>query len=249
MATSGSYNYARTRNDLINQSLRIIQAIGQGEEADPRMLTEAADTLNNMVMSFAGDGMPLWAIKESAAVTLTAGVGTYNIGIGQTINQVAPLRMLQAWLRYTPTNPDYDIELNMLTREEYYNLSPKDVVGHPVNIWHEPYTTIGGTELHGKLILWPVPDATTAATRTLHFIYHRPYQDFDASTDNPDFPREWYEAIIWGLAERLSYEYGTAFAERSMIAKKAEQFYHRALWHGAQEGSMFIQPERRLGYR
>lgn len=53
-------------------------------------------------------------------------------------------------------------------------------------------------------------------------------QDFDTAPDNPDFPVQWNQALIWGLADELSFDYGIPDAEKSKISKKAALEYIRA---------------------
>ena len=70
-----------------------------------------------------------------------------------------------------------------------------------------------------------------------------PFEDFSLSTDIPDFPSYWFNALKWGLADQLAYEYGVGLAERSMITKKALYHKTQALSFGGEEGSLKIQPQ------
>jgi hypothetical protein len=51
--------------------------------------------------------------------------------------------------------------------------------------------------------------ATSYYSDTLFYLKYKRLQDFNISSDNPDFPVEWSEALIYGLAARLAPEYGT----------------------------------------
>jgi hypothetical protein len=65
----------------------------------------------------------------------------------------------------------------------------------------------------------------------------------NSSSDNLDFPSYWTEAVIFGLAWRLSYEYGTPIMDRQELQKAAEFFHTQALSFGTEEGSLFFQPD------
>ena len=58
-----------------------------------------------------------------------------------------------------------------------------------------------------------------------------------------DFPRYWYEAVIYGLASRLSREYGIPVQDRQELKQEAEMFHQQALSFGTEEGSLYLQPD------
>jgi len=91
--------------------------------------------------------------------------------------------------------------------------------------------------------------AATAATtgNYIRLVYQRPYEDFDASTDEPDFPQEWFDAIKFGLADRLAPEYGVPIVDRNDIKNRAMQLKLDALMAGTEEGSFNFMVDRR-GY-
>jgi len=91
--------------------------------------------------------------------------------------------------------------------------------------------------------LWPVPDTYSIANRTLKLVYQRPFEDFVSGVDTADMPQFWLEAIIYGLAWRLSGEFGTPPNDRAVLAKEAEVFHTRALSFGNEEGSFYFRPD------
>ncbi len=115
MPTSGSTDFSVTRDDIIKRALRLIGALAQGETPTSDQTTEAALALNGLVKAWQVDGMPLWAVK-TYAITLTDSVGTYRIGVGQTVNTPKPLKVLQAFNH--DTNSDVDIPMRILTHQE-----------------------------------------------------------------------------------------------------------------------------------
>ena len=82
----------------------------------------------------------------------------------------------------------------------------------------------------------------TLATTTVRIWYQVPFADMDASTDNIDFPSYLTEAIIFGLAWRLSFEYGIPLMDRQQFQKDYEYFKQEALSFGTEEGSLYLMP-------
>jgi hypothetical protein len=237
MTTSNSTDFSVTRDQLIAGALRIAGAIAQGETPSATLVTETAEALNMLVKSMQADGMPLWALKKYE-VTLTA-TGDYTIGVSQTVNTPKPLKVLQAYLHNTSS--DVDTPIRVINKQEYEMLGNKTSVGLPNQLYYEPLITTGVMHVH------PVPDATIAAAYTVKIIYQRPFEDFDATADEPDFPQEYYDCLKFGLADRIAPEHGLSIQERSDLSRRAKEMRIEALSFGTEEGSMFFQPDNR-GY-
>jgi hypothetical protein len=76
-------------------------------------------------------------------------------------------------------------------------------------------------------------------------VYQRPFEDFDAAIDEPDFPQEWFDALKYGLATRLAPEYGVPATERQLLTAEMTRIKQEALSMGMEEGSIFFQPDWR----
>jgi hypothetical protein len=230
--TSGAYNYSTTRDAIILRSLRIIGAIGQGETAaqNATAVTEAAEALNDLCKEWEADGMPLWAISKWPVIP-TESLSTYLIVNG-------PLKVIQAWRHLTDS--DTDSPLLVITRQEYQLLGSKTSEGSPSQVWYDPP---GNYSHPGIATFYVTPDLNAQTNETYILVGQKPFENFNASTDLPDFPQYWYNAIKWGLADQLSYEYGVGLSERSMITKKALYHKEQALSFGTEEGSYKIQPQ------
>ena len=240
MATSASTNYTVTRDDVIKRALRIIGAIGQGETPPTDAVTEAAVALNQIVKEWNADGMQLWKYITTSAITLVASTTSYQIGIGATVNQTAPLKVTQAWLRNTTTNAD--TPLILITKQEYDMLSVKSQTGQPNQLYYFPPGAVA-TEQVGTIYLFPTPNSDTATNLRLYLTGMTSIMDFDASSDTADFPSFYYNALAWALADQLSYEYGVPYAQQAMITKKAEVHKEKALGFDREEGSLYLQPD------
>ena len=238
MSTSGTTTYSTTRDDIIKRALRLIGVLAQGETPTADQVSEASVALNGLVKAWQADGMPLWAIS-TLPVTLVAGKSTYTIGTAVTNDIVndKPLKVMQCWNHNSTSN--VDIPMRILTQNEYNRLGNKTSSGSPIQMYYQPNRD------NGTLYLFPVPASTDAASQTLRLVYQRPYQDFNASTDAPDFPQEWYDAVTYGLASRLAPEYGIPAADRKTLWQETSVIKQEALSFGTEEGSLYFQVDRR----
>jgi hypothetical protein len=230
MATSGSYTFTQTRDDIIKRALRLIGALAQGETPTTDQVTEAAIALNGLVKAWEADGMPLWAITQKT-LTLVSGQSTY------TVTTPKPLKVLQAWNHNTTSN--VDVPMRVITKQEYNILGNKTSTGNPIQLYYDPRRDSG--EFH----LFPVPSTVEQAANTIQYVCQIPFEDFNASTDNPDFPQEWYDAVTYGLACRLAPEYGLPIADRKTLWQEMTIIKQDALNFGLEEGSLFFQVDRR----
>lgn len=100
-----------------------------------------------------------------------------------------------------------DTPLNFLTLQEYESLPNKAMptfVSDPTALYYEsqfggglyqPVNTGGGV-----LYLDAFPQDIT---KHLHIVYLRPIMDLINSSDNPEYPQQWYRALCWGLAKEI----------------------------------------------
>jgi hypothetical protein len=236
MATSGTYDFTTNRDSLIKGALRLVGGLGQGETPTAAQYTEAAEALNMYVKAMANKGVPLWAIKK-VEVTLVEGQAEYEIGPGKATNTTKPLKLYT--INRNDNANDTSINLLEVSQREYFNLTNKEVKGVPNQVYFEPLLN------YSKLYVYPTPDAYTAANNTVEITYQSHIQDFDVSTDEPDFPQEFFEALKYGLAVRLSGEYGMERFDRTHLKQEYKEILDDALGFNAEEASMFFQPERR----
>jgi hypothetical protein len=236
MATSGTADFSVTRDEIIKRALRLLGVIAQGQTPSAIMIEEAASALNGLVKAWMADGMPLWAMKQ-AALTMVDGQKAYTIKIGGDLSIYKPLKVYQAWLHNNDTN--IDVPMRILTRQEYNILGNKETQGMPIQVYYEPLRD------EGIMHLFPRPDSYSADNCEVVFVYQRPFEDFDAATDNPDFPQEWYDAVTYGLATRLAPEYGIPTSDRKTLWQEMTVIKQEALNFGLEEGSLYFGVERR----
>lgn len=234
MTTSGQTIIEMNRDSICAAALRKIGAIALGQTPSATEVTNASEALNNLVAEFQTLGMPLWARKDST-VTMTASVSSYTIGVGQTVNIPFPLKILQAWTVATSGGAIQELWPNPI--DTFNRLPTANATGTPSQYNYQPFIN------YGVLRIWPQPDATTVADRTLHISYMYPFEGFTAAANTPYFPREWNNALIYGLTDLLAPEYGVPLNDRGMFKKEAKDHLETALDFGMENASLTFSPQ------
>lgn len=234
MSTSGSTNFATDRDSIIKGALRLVGAISQGDTPTTDQVNEASEALNMLMKHWMIDGMQLWALKNTS-FSLTASTNTYRIGLSQTINVPKPLKIIQVFRRNISSN--IDVPIRIISKQEYNSLSNKSNTGYPIQLYYDSQRN------YGDIFLYLTPDATIAAAETIHIIYQRPFEDFDASTDEPDIPQEWFDPLKFGLATRIAGEYGMPIMDQQILEQRAKKYKDEALSFDQEEGSLYFSRE------
>lgn len=133
-------------------------------------------------------------VTLTAALTAAAAAG--NVVFFYTSKIARPLEILDVRLRDVN---GIDSPVEIITVDEYKRtLSQKSTYGKPNQVAYDPKT------VNGLLYVWET--AADVSDRMLITI-KRPVYDFVNTTDEPDFPIEWSEALEAGLAARLAYKF------------------------------------------
>ena len=233
MTTSGITTYQIDRNEIIKAALRKLGVLAKGQSPDTQDYADAEVALNMLVAQFRTVGMPLWARKQYS-FNPVAGTQTYNIGIGQTLNTVYPLHILQAYRQDSGSTTKSNVQV---IPNYNINLYPTSSGGIPIQLSYQPFIN------YGTITVWPVPDST-AATSTITVIYQAPFEYFDTYTDTMAFPEEWYNAMVYNLASNLAPEWTIPLEDRQHLAKEADNHLKMARDFNYEDGSLFLQPRR-----
>lgn len=80
MATSGSFDFTRTRDQIIERALRAVGALGQGEVATAPQITEGSEVLNSIVKALQAEpgGPRLWVTEKATVTGLISSEITHN---------------------------------------------------------------------------------------------------------------------------------------------------------------------------
>lgn len=225
MATSGSVDWSLTSRQIISEALENIGAMPIGDTPGAEDAAKGLSVLNQMLKTWS-TAARLWRLTEGS-VTLVAATASYSVPLAQRVTSVR---------RRTSS---LDTPLTDLDRKAYFNLSNKTSAGVPNSYYFDPQRATR------TLYVWPVPDATIAASTTLPYTYLRVIEDADALDNDPDLPQEWMETILYGLMARLTVPYRTALTNAPLAAEikeRAQILYAQLSAFDDEDASVFMQP-------
>lgn len=231
MATSGSFNFTVTRDDVISEALEYCGVIAVGETPSSNHISSCARTLNLLVKAWQADGLQLFRRKEYQ-ITLVAGDKDYVFGSGGSVTEV-PTRILYAYRRQTD---DLDVSVSALSNTEYAQMSIKSLQSNPVTSYYYDYQGTNAT-----LYVWPTP--ATGVTDVIRVLGERPIYDFDASSDDADIPNYYFLALSYGLAMALCTKFGVDEQQALRIERLAAYYKNEALSYDVEYNtSVKLQP-------
>jgi len=234
MALSGTNVYTISRDDLILASFEKIGIAVEGEPIASSDVDTAARHLNMQIKACIAKGLQIWK-RSTASITMVASQRIYTLGPSGNVVMTRPLRILEC-NRVTISDGN-SVPMVPVTRNEYEYLPNKTNEGTPIHFHYDPVLT------NGDMYVWSVPDTNAASTYTLDIVYSAPMDDMTGSLNDFDFPQEWYEAIMLGLAYRLSAIYGTELNERYLLRKDYKEAMKLAEDYDVEDGSVYLQPD------
>jgi len=230
MATSGSIDFTVKGSQIVEDALIEVGAYDTDETVKQKDLELCLRRLNIMVKSW--NNRPHMHLRKDVTITLTPGTQSYTWGSGGVITDDRPTRIVTA--RRVDSAGTNEVPIDVVARSEYKDLPTKATEGPPNLIHYDPQLELG------VLFVWPTGDT---GTPTIICETQRQVEDFDAKTDNPDFPKEAYLALYLNLAVNIARAFGrTASQTLVMDAKSA---YNEWLEHDEDQTSFFIIPSNR----
>jgi hypothetical protein len=229
MTTSNTTIYELDRDDLISAAMRKLGVLSKGQSPDAEDLANGQTALNGLVAEFQTLGMPLWK-RNQYSLTLTSNIASYTIGVGQTVNTPFPLKLQSVVVRDSSGSAQ---EVFPVARTEF-NLLNTSSTGKPNQYTYQTFVN------SGVLKLWPKPDSAYV----LELTYTEPLEGFTAASETPDFPQEWQNALVYGLAVLLAPEYGVPLNDRQVLAKEAEKHLDIAKDFDYENTSVYFQVSR-----
>lgn len=126
----------------------------------------------------------------------------------------------------------FDTEIHIVGENEYRRQSNKSAEGPPIEVWYNPQ----GNQATGKIWVWPVDGGSDWDKLVL--INQILPDDFDAGADNPDFPIEWGNTLVWNLAAELSSEYGLPENQQGRLWQIAQYKLDKLLDYDVENASV-----------
>lgn len=136
--------------------------------------------------------------------------------------------------RYQTTQSDNEIPIHLFSRQEYLKQTDKTSQGSVVQAHYQPLLD------NGKVYVW---QPTNSVKSVMRFSYQRPIEIFTGSSNNPDFPAEWYLALAFNLAKVLAPEYKTPADVRAENKDLAAEYLADAMGFDNEMGAIQVCPQ------
>jgi len=234
--------YTITRDQIIVSALRKLGVVEPGDTAstiDANLVTNAAQALNLMVKQWMTEGIKLWTVKD-ITLPLVLSQTSYTIGSsGCDLTTDKPLRLIYAVLRNTLATPYIDIPMQIISKQEYSQLGSKFSTGTTNSVYLNPGISTS------TLKVFLTPDSATASNYQLILTVQQPISDISSSSAVPDFPNEWMNALVWGLADQIAIEFGLPVNHRQEVMLRAEKYRTQLVDWDIENESTFFQPDVR----
>lgn len=240
------YTLSSTSTDHATESF--VQTTLSADEASGQTVLSITSVTgisdNDYIGIVLDDGTIHWSTVNGApgaTVTidnaLASAAASGNRVFAYTTKLVRPLKILSA-RSYNFTSL-IDTPIDEFDRIEYQELPNKTSEGS-VNGYF--YDRRGGANASGLLYLWQEPDSVDEAIK---FTFARPIQDFAAASNDADFPREWFQTLVFNLANVMKVEYDVPEPRSSRIEKMAAQYLADVEWWERELTEVQFVPARR----
>lgn len=168
--------------------MRKIGALPAGETVTADDMALGIEELNALIKSWQISGPDLWRQTEGS-VTLLAATATYELATN-------PHRVLDCRFRRN----GIDIPMEVLTRQEYFEMPLKTATGVPTQYYPD-------IERYGvTLYIWPL--MATVSGETIEYTYQRRFFDVREHTETLDIPQEYMALIGTNLAAAIAPAFG-----------------------------------------
>jgi len=193
MPLSGSTDFNMTAGGIVAFALKQCGIGNNSSVATAQETNDALEILNMLMKAWNRKGLKVW-LTGNQSVPLTADKLSYTLGPSGDITMDRPNEIISA---YRVDSSNISTPMSIFSREEYRLLSDKTSQGTPLNLYFQATLT------NADMSIWPVPNATNAAEYTIEINWKKSADDADATTNDLEFPPEWYLALGWGLAKQL----------------------------------------------
>lgn len=164
-------------------------------------------------------------ITVSSAFTNSFSIGAKVYSYTSRITK--PLSISDATVQYDTNS---EILMSKMSQNEYQALSYKAMAGNPTQYFYQPKID------EGRLFLYPQSENES---QYINLVIEKPFDDMDNATDTIPSPNEYYDIIIYTLAERLAFS--NSFYEKSnALLNKIKELFSIQSLHDFEDASIQI---------
>lgn len=201
--------------EIVVAALRKIGVVARDEPGTAEDIAEGVQALEWMLKSWQNEGHSLWT-QESMSVAATTATSV--------LLTPRPVRVQSVSFK----RGGIETPMQRLTRAEYDDLPIKTSTGIPTTFYFDRQAQTG------RLYVWPVLSAVNGETYEL--TVERELADITDTAAFIDVPSEWYEAVVYGLADRLMDDYEIA---NDRVSARAAQLLAAAFAADREESVFF----------
>lgn len=186
MATSGTVAFNLEIHEIIEEAY---ENCGMDlQKMSAQRLSTARRSLDLLLQEWNNDSVNLWTLEQSTQ-SLSSGANSYSLA-ADTID------VLDAVIR---DSSSIDFPLHRMSIQEYLDVPNKTQEGKPTS-----YAVQRGVSTP-TLYVWP--DPPTSPVYTLVYYRIRQIQDSGVYSNNPDVPRRFLPALVYGLSYKLALKH------------------------------------------
>ena len=210
--TSSTTSFNPTLNEIFEEAFeRAGQELRSGYD-----FRTARRSLNFLLTEWANRGINLWTIDQGS-ITLTQGTNTYDLP-DDTVDVLEHVIRTNTGSISNQT----DLTINRISISTYASIPNKLVQGRPIQVLvnrlsGQTTDAVGATAANPSLTVWPTPDGST--TYTLVYWRLRRLKDAGDGVNVQDIPFRFQEALVAGLAYKISIKLKDADPTRVMGLK------------------------------
>ena len=224
MALSGSTNFEPNITEFIEEAYeRCGIELRTGYD-----LKSAIRSANLMLAEWANRGLNQWTI-ETGTQTVTEGTASYNLGTNV-------IDILDVVVRRTDGSTTTDINMDRISRSEYFNIPNKATKSRPSQFFLDKQN-------NPTLFLYPTPENSTDIIR---FSKLTRMDDADNARNTMDIPFRFFPCFAAGLAYYISIK--KAPQRTAELKAIYEEEFRRAADQDEDRASFKIRPFSRGAY-
>ena len=195
---------------LIERAMVKARIIYPGETVPASKVSQVLAELNDLLESWAIEDIMILADVEES-FSLVVGQASYTYGTGGNFNSARPNEIKdQSFIR----SGGSDFPVKKYTMDVYRRRMSKTTTGRPEILAYTPEYPLG------KIYLWPTPDSTDS----LYLKVSKTIASFASSATEVDLQPGYRRAIILGLAQEISPNFGKKVTgELAALAAQAKK--------------------------
>jgi len=199
--------------ELLRSSFRCIGVLHEGQGPNADDINDSLTVLNSMLEAWSIERLNVFTVQPQT-FALRSGQQSYGIGPGSSdFDTARPLRIDRAKLLTQAGSGPYELDLNILTTEEWAAIPIKSTTSTiPTRVYLDNQFPIA------TLNFWPVPSAAVSVILYGWQAIQTGFTDVDVDLS---FPPGYTDAIRYNLALRLAPEWGVSL--RPDVAELARQ--------------------------